>query len=405
MELNSLLPETEKKQLAQEWETLRQEQEKLEKERQKLQETRVKMQHVQAQWKQKMSHELTHIQQERTDIEEQHTQQLEILKEKKIQLEKEHQQFIDEKARARAALDHEREAFKAEQRRRSADKKRLIVGIIVFLLVTLINILVLIMNTVSSKPANSREVSRDIPENINVPSSMVWVPAGTFIMGSPWFEMRRHSDETQHQVSITRDFFIGKYEVTQQEWQTYMSNNPSDSHGSTFPVENISWYEAIAYCNMRSSDEGLKPVYISDGETIIADWEANGYRLPTEAEWEYACRAGTTTTFSTGKTISSRHARFNSNRGQTVSVGTFEPNAWGIFDMHGNVWEWCWDWYGSYERDEQVNPSGPDSGRGRVARGGSYGNYAQLVRSANRASFSATSRLKTLGFRLVRLTS
>jgi formylglycine-generating enzyme required for sulfatase activity len=195
---------------------------------------------------------------------------------------------------------------------------------------------------------------------------------------------------------------MGKYEVTQAEYQSVMGTNPSYFKWSNLPVEQVSWYDAAEFCNRLSQSEGLTPAYTINGTNVTCNWNANGYRLPTEAEWEYACRAGTTTPYSTGNNITTSQANFNS--GSTKSVGSFAPNPWGLYDMHGNVWEWCWDWYGNYSSGAQNNPRGPVSGDNRVIRGGGWGIYGQYLRSAIRLdlSLSPSDGADSVGFRLVR---
>jgi len=187
-------------------------------------------------------------------------------------------------------------------------------------------------------------------------NNMVHIEGGTFTMGSPDNEVDRESDEIQRQVTITA-FWMGKYEVTQKEYQEIIGVNPSHFKGDNLPVENVTWFDAVKYCNKRSEKEGLTPVYtitertpaigypITDA-TVTANWSANGYRLPTEAEWEYACRARTTTPFNSGNNITTDQANYNGNfpynnnaegqyRERTTPVGTFTANAWGLYDMHG----------------------------------------------------------------------
>jgi len=157
----------------------------------------------------------------------------------------------------------------------------------------------------------------------------------------------------------------------------------------------------------------LTPAYTINGENVTWNQNANGYRLPTEAEWEYACRAGTTTPFSTGNNITTSQANYNGNypynnnakgtyRATTTAVGSFSPNSWGLYDMHGNVFEWCWDWLGDYSSNAQTDPRGASSGSGRVIRGGSWDNSALYLRSAYRNSYAPSNRLYNIGFRLVR---
>ena len=266
---------------------------------------------------------------------------------------------------------------------------------------------------------------------------MVWIPAGTFTMGSPTTEPDRNSGETQRQVTLTKGFYMGKYEVTQEQYQAVTGVNPSNfssnpAAGETQgrrPVERVSWYDAIVFCNKLSVMEGLTPAYRINGSTdpdiwiathgpiptiwddpLKAIWDAvevvsgsTGYRLPTEAQWEYACRAGTTTAYNTGDTITDNTGWYSSNSGsRTHEVGKKPPNAWGLYDMHGNVWEWCWDWYGTYASGVQTDPTGRSSGSFRVLRGGGWIDYAQVVRSAYRFDISPHGSNGYIGFRLLR---
>jgi formylglycine-generating enzyme required for sulfatase activity len=246
----------------------------------------------------------------------------------------------------------------------------------------------------------------------SVPDGFVRINGGTFTMGSPANEPGRWYSETQHQVTVSA-FYMGKYEVTQKEYQEIMGTNPSSFKGDNLPVENVSWYDAVEYCNKRSRKEGLTPTYTIKGENVTWNRNANGYRLPTEAEWEYACRAGTTTPFSTGNNITTDQANYDGNkpynnnakgeyRRETTPVGTFAPNPWGLYDMHGNVWEWCYDWYGDYSSSSQTDPVGAVTDTFRVRRGGSCLDDGQFLRSARRFVAYPSIMSITLGFRLVR---
>jgi len=237
----------------------------------------------------------------------------------------------------------------------------------------------------------------DVEWILNV--KMVRIQGGTFAMGSPSAGYTIYKEELQHQVTVG-GFYIGKYEVTQEEYQEVIGTNPSGFKGDNLPVERVSWFDAIEYCNKRSQKEGLTPAYTINGNKVTWNRGANGYRLPTEAEWEYACRAGTTTPFNTGNDITTGQANYNGK--ETMAVGSFLPNAWGLYDMHGNVWEWCWDWYGNYKSGSQTDPMGASSGSYRVGRGGGWGNSAEDLRSAYRLSLSPNYRNSSVGFRLVR---
>jgi formylglycine-generating enzyme required for sulfatase activity len=244
------------------------------------------------------------------------------------------------------------------------------------------------------------------------PNGFVRINGGTFTMGSPANDPDRSDDEIQHQVTVSA-FYMGKYEVTQKEYQEIMGTNPSNFKGDNLPVELVSWYNAVEYCNKRSQKEGLTPAYTINGTNVTWNRNTNGYRLPTEAEWEFACRAGTTTPFSTGNNITTSQANYNGyflfsnnakgeSRDKTTPVGTFAPNPWGLYDMHGNVSEWCWDWYGVYLGGAQTDPGGAVSGASRVIRGGSYADFGQVLRSAFRFGDTPSDRYGNFGFRLVR---
>ena len=247
----------------------------------------------------------------------------------------------------------------------------------------------------------------------------ILIKCGIFTMGSPQLEPERGQDETQHRVTVS-DFYIAKSSVTQREYTQLMGNNPSEFKGDNLPVENVTWFDAIRYCNARSAWEELTPAYTISGETIVWNKSANGYRLPTEAEWEYACRAGTTTPFNVGNNITDREANcynnygYNNNssghvtgdyRGRTTPVNSYRTNSWGLFDMHGNVVDWCWGWYGEYGASSvgvQTNPAGPAAGTLRVNRGGGWNDFPKHIRSAYRAATPPDNSSFNLGFRLTR---
>lgn len=257
----------------------------------------------------------------------------------------------------------------------------------------------------------------------NLPENFVLISGETFQMGSPADEAWRLEDETQHTVTVS-DFYMSIYELTQAEYQEIMGENPSNFSGDNLPVENVSWMDAIRYCNARSEKEGLVPAYEIDGRMITWNRSADGYRLPTEAEWEYACRAGTVTPFNTENSISAEEANYYGHypyeiednyfsqgnlttkpgeyRQTTVAVDSFSPNAWGLYNMHGNVSEWVWDYYGGYDADAVVNPSGAETGTLRVYRGGGWNDFAKNMRSAYRATLAEDKGSFNIGIRLVR---
>ena len=220
---------------------------------------------------------------------------------------------------------------------------------------------------------------------------IVWVKPGTFTMGSPSSESGRESDETQHPVTLINGFYLGKYEVTQDQWEKVMGSNPSKYRGADRPVEMVSWNDAVAFCKKLTEMEkkaGRLP-------------EGMAYQLPTEAQWEYTCRAGTTTAYSWGDSISAKNASHHrKNPEGTTPVGKYPPNPWAFHDMHGNVWEWCADWYNTYPSGSVTNPEGPASGWDRVLRGGSWYHTGAGLRSAKRRFHRPWQPSRLVGFRV-----
>jgi formylglycine-generating enzyme required for sulfatase activity len=215
---------------------------------------------------------------------------------------------------------------------------------------------------------------------------LVLVPAGRFTMGSADAEDGRSSDERQHQVTLSRPFYAGKYEVTQAQFQKVMASNPSKYAGDDRPVERVAWATAKEFC--RRLGESTK----------------TAVDLPTEAEWEFACRAGTDMRYYAGQTKESLATAgwyTDNSDGTTHPVGRKVGNSFGLYDMIGNVWEWCNDWYGEYPRDSVTDPGGPASGSQRIIRGGSWWSYSWKCRSAARDDFGVNSLDSTVGFRVV----
>lgn len=298
--------------------------------------------------------------------------------------------------------------------------KKIVALIIAIIIVGTIAGVIFSMNNREDNQANNNENSLN---NTEIADELVLINGGTFEMGSPETEMQRETDETQHNVTVS-SFYIGRYEVSQKEYEEVMGENPSNFKGENLPVESVSWYDAIEFCNKLSQNEGLTPVYTIDGENVSWDRSANGYRLPTEAEWEYAARAGTTTPFNTQDSISDKEANYYGHypygieenyfsqenletepgeyRQTTVEVNSFSPNSWGLYNIHGNVAEWCFDYYGEYDLENTNNPTGPETGTLKVNRGGAWNDYAKHLRSAYRASTTPSQAMSTIGFRIAR---
>lgn len=219
----------------------------------------------------------------------------------------------------------------------------------------------------------------------------VWIPAGEFMMGSPVSESERERDEHQHRVTLAKGYWLGKYEVTQGEWQEVMGTNPSrfSNCGRNCPVERVSWNEVQEFIRRLNQQDS-----------------ANRYRLPTEAEWEYAARAGSQTAYSFGNDPGDleNYGWHDDNSGdRTHPVGQKSPNGWGLYDMHGNVWEWTADWHGkNYPGGSVTDPAGPSSGSFRVIRGGGWYDYARHCRSAFSSCLGPDRRGGDFGFRLLR---
>jgi len=223
-----------------------------------------------------------------------------------------------------------------------------------------------------------------------------WIPPGDFTMGSPEHEPERFRNEKQHHVTLTKGFWLGETTVTQALWQAVIGGNPSGFTGEDLPVANVGWDDAVGFL-----------------DTLNGRCPELALRLPTEAEWEYACRAGTNTPFSTGAKLTTDQANYHGDfpyaggekgiaRRKTVPVTELPANDWGLYHMHGNVWEWCADWYGAYPDEPVVDPTGPDTGVSRVLRGGSWADFARDARSAYRIHDQPSNRYDFYGFRLAR---
>ncbi len=257
------------------------------------------------------------------------------------------------------------------------------------------------------------------PTPVPVEDDFALIQGGTFQMGSPANEPERSSDETQHSVTVG-DFYMAKTEVSQKDYQSVMGVNPSVTKGDNLPVTNITWYDAIQYCNRLSMAEGLTPCYTVSGTTVTWNKAANGYRLPTEAEWEYAARANTTTPFHFGDYVHNSDANcynaygYNNDASgnwvngsdaylrRTVAVDQYPANSYGLYNMHGNVAEWVWDWYGEYGSGAVTNPDGPESGNAKIIRGGGWNDHPKHIRSAYRGAQPSDVGLYSIGVRPVR---
>ena len=272
-------------------------------------------------------------------------------------------------------------------------------------------------------PINQVNFLPDVPGNQpkvltnSIGMKLVLIPKGKFMMGSPPDEKGSEDNERRHEVTISRDYHLGMHEVTQAQYKKIMGKNPSDfqedavaeRHPETnrvvkdvdsanHPVEQVSWEDAVEFCQRLSALPEEKKA-------------GRVYRLPTEAEWEYACRAGTKTAYSFGSQMNGRQANCDGtvpygtdtkgpNLEKTTSVGKYPANAWGLYDMHGNVWEWCADWYGEYPKGSATDPRGPEDGSFRVFRGGCWFKVAVYCRSANRGRSIPSTRISNFGVRV-----
>jgi len=241
-----------------------------------------------------------------------------------------------------------------------------------------------------------RAQPKDPPKHFtnSIGMKFVWIPPGDFMMGSPQDEKKRAVNETQHKVTLTKGFYLGVHLVTQEQWQAVMGNNPSSfKDDKNLPVETVSWLDCQEFIKkLREKDK-------------------KRYRLPSEAEWEFACRAGTTTPFHFGETISSDQANYNGTnvygigkigvaREKTTSVGSFSANGFGLHDMHGNLFQFCEDFYGVYPQADVTDPQGAKKGNSRVARGGSWSSHPAFCRSAFRYANSIGYRDRHFGLRV-----
>ncbi len=271
----------------------------------------------------------------------------------------------------------------------------------------------------------SNPATVELPEGTPVPDGFVYVPSGEFTIGSPADEPGRDDDEILYSPTLSRGLFVGQYEVTQIEYATHMGGYPGYFAGADNPVEQVDWFEAVAFCNARSNAEGLTPAYDIAGDEVSWDQDADGYRLLTEAEWEIACRARTEDPFYTGEigvlgcvfdyalSLAGVYCNTDVDGDDGVysdadgpdgpaAVGGRQANDWGLKDMHGNVYEWCWDWYRNRPCCTSVDPVGPAAGTSRVIRGGCWTSPVESCRSAARSYLAPTSSNFAVGFRIAR---
>ena len=263
---------------------------------------------------------------------------------------------------------------------------------------TLLFILIVVIALVQSGRAE-RGQTAETPHKVftnSVGMTFIYVPPGTFVMGSPPGNLGRDLDEMPHTVTLTKGYYIQTTEVTQAEWKVVMGENPAMLKNDDRPVENVSWSDTLTFIRTLNQLENTST-----------------YRLPTEAEWEYACRAGAQTSFPTGPSLSTDQANFDGNylysgyekgvfRRRTVKAGKFLPNKWGFYDMSGNVWEWCQDYYGPYSSKPETNPGGLSSGLFRVLRGGSWYYDIQSCRCASRHKADPSKQSIVIGFRVAK---
>jgi len=248
-------------------------------------------------------------------------------------------------------------------------------------------------------------------------TGMTLIKSGSFLMGSPDGEGGL-DEHPQHMVALNA-FYIDTTLVTQENYKALMGVNPSTNRGdNNLPVQDVNFYDAVLYCNARSQRDGMEAVYQFTAikgvpgngclglENITINYRKNGYRLPTEAEWEYACRAGSTTRYYWGEEMDGDYAWWEMNSLRMQPVGTKKPNAWGLYDMAGNAQEWCNDWHGSeyYGVSPEKSPTGPETGIHRIVRGGScypYKDGGAHMRSANRSCYFPEKPRETFSFRCV----
>lgn len=287
-----------------------------------------------------------------------------------------------------------------------------------FALFLIVGALLFNPQTSFAAPENSGE--KPVPK---INDGFVLLPEGETTLGSPDGERQRNGDETRHKIAIS-GFYVDPYETRQSDYEKITGTNPSANKGGDLPVENVTWLEAVKYCNAKSEAAGLKPVYKIDGEEVTWDRNADGYRLLSEAEWEYACRAGSESVFNSGDRVDGSDVNFEGTypylieenyvnqkdpsvksgryRGHTIAVDSLKPNAFGLRNMHGNVAEWVFDYYAPYPSPTPADYAGPETGKYRVNRGGAYIDFGKHLRSAYRSAANPLARDPKRGFRIAR---
>ncbi len=230
---------------------------------------------------------------------------------------------------------------------------------------------------------------------------MILVAGGEFTMGS---EDGNEDEEPVHGVGVS-SFYLGRTEVSQALWESVMGSNPSENKNPAFAAGMVSWYDAVRFCNMLSKRDGLTPCYSGMGEIVTCDFAANGYRLPTEAEWAFAARGGNASKgyrYAGSNSLDEVGWYHDNCEGTEHAIGLKRSNELGFFDMSGGQWEWCWDWYAEYPKGAQVDPRGPQDGETRIIRGGTWNIGAEGSRVSRRGDWCADCRSFNTGLRLCR---
>ena len=250
------------------------------------------------------------------------------------------------------------------------------------------------------------EATPAIDEDANASSriELVRISAGTFMMGALPNDDEAYSktERPRHKVEISRDFYVGKYPVTQELWEAVMGNNSSHFKGEDRPVEKVSWFDCVEFCNKLSELENKELAYIINGENVSCNWTAKGYRLLTEGEWEYCARGGESHLYAGSDNVDEVAWYRENSGGMTHPVGQKKPNGFGLYDMSGNIWEWCWDCFEDYQSGSFVDPEGGTDTSFRVRRGGSWKYRAEFCRIANRSKGRKYYRSMLLGVRFAR---